>query len=97
MILGATLLVDARKAQEERAEFDGVWAFFEDDAVHWYFLEHKKSANPQSALHDKFEFFVGAPKPYEIASDVKGKVAVAKMVFRTVETHAISMSAEANE
>jgi hypothetical protein len=81
IMLGSTLFVNARKAQEERTEFDGVWAFFERDRVVWYFLEHKKSASAESALRAKLAFFSSAASTYDITSDVRGKAAAAILTF----------------
>jgi hypothetical protein len=83
VFLGATLLVDAKQTQRERAEFDGAWCFFGEEQVDWYFLEHKRSANPQSDLREKLELFVRASEPYKITSPVEGRAAVAKVVFAT--------------
>lgn len=82
ILLGMTLLVDTFEAQIQRAEFDGVWAFFGDEAVTWYFLEHKQQASPTGDLRAKFRHLNGDAITYSVArDDLRGNVSVASIAF----------------
>lgn len=82
LLLGSTLLVDADKANKPRAEFDGVWAFFERHRVTWYLLEHKRSDNPTTAMSQKLEWFDAQWEPCAVKrDDVRGKLAVVSHAY----------------
>lgn len=81
LFLGTTLLVDVKHANKERAEFDGVWAFFEKDRVVWYLMEHKRSDNPTTALAAKLSHIARPSAAYTVVSDLVGKVAVVSVEY----------------
>ena len=82
ILLGTTHLVDANNAQTQRAEFDGVWAFFAADGVHWYLLEHKKRRSPGHDLDGKLTFFAQQWDHYvPCAEGLQGQVAVATLAY----------------
>lgn len=81
LLLGTTHLVDAKNAQTQRAEFDGVWAFFAGDAVHWYLLEHKKRVSPSGDLDAKLKLVTRPHTLYTPMADHQGHVALATVRY----------------